>query len=495
MQPIKSNTFLQGGKYRIERLLGQGGFGMTYLAEQYLLKKKVAIKEFFISDLCIRDDKAGVRTVTQTDMVDRYRQKFFKEAQILARLNHPGIVRVIDIFEENGTVYYVMDYVEGESLAEIIKRKGALPEQTALQYIYKVAEALEYIHKSNVNHLDVKPANIMIRHDDNEPILIDFGVSKQYDEQKDQTTTTPPGVSNGYSPLEQYRPGGIGSFSPQADVYALGATLYMLLTGQTPPNAHDVLIDGIPSLPNSISSNVREAIEAAMKPRSIDRPKSIGTFMRMMGFSEVEDTVIAQTEKEDATRIIGGEDVRVKVPSKTVFKKGYKAILYGVIGALLIVLGGYFFYNYSQTREAKHYKSFARDSIEQMQKEIQSSLDSIEQARKDSIEQIQIMEEEHQKERLDQFSLKGSFYNQKNSWPVEFVIHVDDDGQIRGVYKNISQKVSLAVVGQLYTDGSMEIYDKDRILVVNITTYEPNEYSGIATSGKTTLSVSLTEHH
>ena len=294
MQHLQPNTILQGGKYRIEKLLGQGGFGITYLAEQCLLKKKVAIKEFFIRDLCARDDTANVYTITQTDMVERYRQKFFKEAQILARLNHPGIVRVTDIFEENETAYYVMDYVEGESLDKIIKRNGPLPEHTALPYISKVADALEYIHQQNINHLDIKPANIMIHHNDDEPILIDFGVSKQYDEQKDQTTTTPPGVSNGYSPLEQYKPGGVGTFSPQADIYALGATLYKLLTGQTPPNASDMLNDGLPPLPDTISLQVRKAIKNAMRSRRDERPKSVRAWMQMVSSTDMEETIIDQ---------------------------------------------------------------------------------------------------------------------------------------------------------------------------------------------------------
>ena len=278
MQHLQPGTTLQGGKYRIEKLLGQGGFGITYLAEQSLLKIKVAIKEFFIRDLCARDDSASVYSVTQSDMVDRYRLKFIKEAQIIARFNHPGIVRVTDIFEENGTVYYVMDYVEGENLDEIIKREGALPEERALGYITKVAEALDYIHQHNVNHLDIKPSNIMIRKNDDQPILIDFGVSKQYDEHMDQTTTTPPGVSYGYSPFEQYKPGGVSTFSPQADIYALGATLYKLITGKTPPTASDLINYGIPPITN-VSHNVRMAIEKAMQIRIENRPNNISEFV------------------------------------------------------------------------------------------------------------------------------------------------------------------------------------------------------------------------
>jgi TPR repeat protein/tRNA A-37 threonylcarbamoyl transferase component Bud32 len=285
---LKYNVFLQGGKYRILKVLGQGGFGITYLAEQCLLKKKVAIKEFFIHDLCTRDDSSKVYAVSQSDMVKRYRQKFFKEAQIIARFNHIGIVKVSYIFEENGTVYYVMEYVEGESLAEIVNREKRLPEQIALQYIFKVAKALDYIHQSKVNHLDIKPANIMIRHDDNEPIIIDFGVSKQYDEYNNQTTTTPPGVSIGYSPIEQYRPGGVSTFSPQADIYALGATLYKLLTGNTPPVASDLINAGFPPMSN-ISSNVRKAIEKAMQPRLLDRQKNISEFVEMLMMNSVKE--------------------------------------------------------------------------------------------------------------------------------------------------------------------------------------------------------------
>lgn len=290
MQHLQLGAFLQNGKYRIVKVLGQGGFGITYMAEQYPLKKKVAIKEFFIQDLCFRDNTANVRTLTQSDMVDRYRQKFFKEAQIQAQFNHPNIVRVIDFFKENGTGYYVMDYLEGENLAEIIAKNGPLSESTALRYIRKVADALDYIHQAKVNHLDIKPANIVVCRDNDEPVIIDFGVSKQYDEQKDQSTTTPPGVSNGYSPIEQYESGGVSKFSPQADIYALGATLYKLLTGNTPPKASCLLNEGLPPLPSHISTQVCWAIENAMQPRRYDRPGSIRELMAMLPAADSEET-------------------------------------------------------------------------------------------------------------------------------------------------------------------------------------------------------------
>lgn len=140
------------------RVLGQGGFGITYLAEQTMLNRKVAIKEFFLKDLCARNDGTSVSITveTQADMVERYKKKFIKEAQILARFDHPDIVHVLDIFQENNTWYYTMDYIEGRSLDAFIREKGRLSEDASLDYIRKIAEALNYIHRSKVNHLDIK---------------------------------------------------------------------------------------------------------------------------------------------------------------------------------------------------------------------------------------------------------------------------------------------------------------------------------------------------
>ena len=294
MSTLKTGSTLQGGKYSIVKVLGQGGFGITYLARQGMLKKNFAIKEFFIKNLCERDENSKVYTSSESEMVARYRNKFFREAQMMAKLNHPGIVRVSDVFEENNTVYYVMEHIEGESLADIIHREGCLSEKRALHYVLEVAKALGYIHKLNINHLDIKPSNIMVRREDNMPILIDFGISKQYDEQKDQVTSTPPGVSDGFSPIEQYSPGGVSTFSPQSDIYALGATLYKMLTGKTPPDASTVLNDGLPNLPKSISYKTRNAIKMAMQPKIGNRLATVKEFIDLL--SEKEDTTPPRPE-------------------------------------------------------------------------------------------------------------------------------------------------------------------------------------------------------
>ena len=181
MNTLSPNTFLQGGRYKILKVLGQGGFGITYLAMQSGLERKVAIKEFFMKELCDRDESTSHVTLGTSgicETVNRFREKFLKEARNIARLNHPNIVRIIDVFEENGTAYYVMEYAGKSSLAETIKQKGCLAEPVAKRYILQVAEALRYIHQQKMNHLDVKPANIMINEKD-EAVL--DGVLGAYD--------------------------------------------------------------------------------------------------------------------------------------------------------------------------------------------------------------------------------------------------------------------------------------------------------------------------
>ena len=299
-------------RYKIIRYLGSGGFGNTYVAEDTRLGIHLAVKEFFLRNLCLRDTQTHTKviTVTEHDMVSRYRAKFGKEARIISQFNHPGIVHVSDVFEENDTVYYVMDYLQGCSLADMVKKRGHLNENDALRYIRKVATALGYIHSKNVNHLDLKPANIMVRELDDEPIIIDFGVSKQYDEHKEETSTTPPGISEGYSPLEQYRPGGVKEFSPQSDIYALGATLYKILTGETPPSASDVNEDGLPPMPAYVSKATADAIEQAMEPRRKKRLAAVDEFLRLLpGEIDNEETVIAPFVESS-----GETTVRVPVP-------------------------------------------------------------------------------------------------------------------------------------------------------------------------------------
>ena len=288
---LKQGTILQGGKYCIERELGQGGFGITYLTTQVGLNRKVAIKEFFMREYCNRDadtSHVSVGSEGSKELVAKFRNKFIKEAQNIAGLKHPHIISIYDVFEENGTAYYVMEYHDHGSLADIVKRQGRLSEADALRYIRQIADALRYIHERKMNHLDVKPGNILIDETDH-AVLIDFGLSKRYDDEGNQTSTTPVGISHGYAPLEQYKKSGVGTFSPATDIYSLGATLYKLITGDTPPDANDILTDGLPSHPDVISPAVFAAIEQAMQPNKNNRPQSVEEFMALLE-AEVDES-------------------------------------------------------------------------------------------------------------------------------------------------------------------------------------------------------------
>ena len=313
MQTLKPGTRLQGGRYVIGRILGQGGFGITYLAEQDKLNRQVAIKEFYMKNFCGRDETTNGVTISSPDAseaIAKYRNKFLKEARNIALLKHPNIISVIDIFEENQTAYYVMEYVEGGSLSDLIKSKGPLRENEALTYIRQIGSALTYIHAARINHLDVKPANIMLSTREKRAYLIDFGVSKQYNPQTNRgTTTTPVGISRGYSPGEQYRISGLQEFSPQSDVYALAATLYKLLTGVTPPEPAEIEEDGLPLAPlhdHHVSGTTIAAIVAALRSRRT-RTQSITAFIESLegqtpADGEIHAEIISEVVKPEAPK-------------------------------------------------------------------------------------------------------------------------------------------------------------------------------------------------
>ncbi len=300
---LKPGTFLQGNRYRIISTLGNGGFGITYLAEQTMTERKVCIKEFFPKSLLARESDSSSVRVLSNEFVDdsaRFKAKFIKEAKTIASLDHPNIILIYDSFEENDTAYYVMEYIEGESLSSIVKRRGALSETEAIGYIRAVADALGHIHEHRIMHLDIKPGNIMLRKRDSRAILIDFGLSKHYDDQSGEaTSTTPVGVSHGYAPMEQYKRGGVNEFSPETDIYSLGATFYYLVTGTTPPDAADIADEGLPSLPMHLSSEVRLTIERAMAEKRKQRPHNIGEFLSILANANLDSHHVAVSENTD----------------------------------------------------------------------------------------------------------------------------------------------------------------------------------------------------
>lgn len=306
MQTLTPGSFLQHGAYRIEAVLGQGGFGITYLATDVNLQRKVAIKEFFPKDYCEREDATShvtLGTRNTAEFVNRLMAKFLKEARNIAKLNHPGIIRIFAAFEENNTAYYVMEYIEGESLSAMVKRGGPLPSSRAMRYVKEAGKALEYVHRLKINHLDIKPANIMVRRSDDTPVLIDFGLSKQYDSAGSQTSTTPTGISHGYAPLEQYNEGGVRNFSPQTDEYSLGATLYYLLSGVVPPHATTLNEEEL-TFPQGIPARLIAPISKSMSSARKDRYPDVATFIRALNLSDEED----DTQLPDTDTVGGSTD-------------------------------------------------------------------------------------------------------------------------------------------------------------------------------------------
>lgn len=343
---LKNNTTLQGGKYKIVRHIASGGFGNTYEGELVLIHRRVAIKEFFVKDFCNRDENTArvtVATQSKVELIERLKEKFTKEAAHIWQFNHPNIVRVTDVFEENGTAYYVMDYIDGMSLQAMLKRDGAMSEAKALRYVRQVADALQYVHDQMILHLDLKPGNIMV--DKNgKAILIDFGASKQYDEVTGENTSTLLGINTvGYAPAEQsYR--GFVQFSASTDIYALGATLYKLLTDITPPDAQ-MLKDGeveLAPLPSNISASVRNAVKAAMRPLRKNRPQSVGEFLALL--NNRPTTAVPEEEKtvvDEEVTVVDVKETVIAEPPKPKFENRTFTVN-GVSFKMIAVEGGTF---------------------------------------------------------------------------------------------------------------------------------------------------------
>ena len=311
MQHLQPNTTLQGGKYRIERVLGQGGFGITYLATLVSSNRQVAIKELFIggSGQAINDRRGNLVVVTNSAnqaSFNQQKEKFKKEALRLANLNHPNLVKVHEFFEENGTAYYVMDYIEGESLRTKLNREGVLSESLVLKYLQQLLPALEAAHKQSIWHLDIKPENIMVDKYGH-VYLIDFGASKHVEPNSTLTTSLALAYTPGYCPPElldlsnetpEYYLQAIKDIGPWTDIYALGATIYNLLTDSIPPSKRRLDKEGCRafSFPNNVSSSTRDLIVWMMKPDKEDRPQSIRSLL--IKLSSTEETLVENPIKE-----------------------------------------------------------------------------------------------------------------------------------------------------------------------------------------------------
>lgn len=321
-------SLLQGAHtYKIEQVLGQGSFGITYLASTRIkvdgalgaleVKTTVAIKEFFMRDI---NERAGeqVSCGSKDGIYAHYRHKFAREAENLSKLRHPNIVRVLEAFEANNTVYYAMEYCEGGSLDYLIGCDG-LAEGQALAFVRQIASALDYMHRARILHLDLKPGNVMLR-EDGTVALIDFGLSKQYDEAGEpESSTTIGGGTPGYAPIEQvhYREG--RDFPIQMDIYALGATLYKMLMGERPAEAAVLLNEGFPAhrlAAKGVSEPTIAVIEKAMSPIKRNRYNSVAEFLAALD-SGTEGPVEPEVGENTVIEISANEETVVDQPAET----------------------------------------------------------------------------------------------------------------------------------------------------------------------------------
>lgn len=314
--PVGSIINSPNYSYHIEKVLGQGAFGITYLASTSVAMQgdlgtihseiKMAVKEFFMHN---DTKRLGAEIVpdSMTERVKQYATKFRNEAAKLAMLSHPHIVKVLEVFEANNTIYYSMEYLPDGTLNDYAAKKKGLPEQEAIRYIRQIGSALLYLHTNKILHLDVKPANIMRNESTDTLKLIDFGLSKQYEENGDAMSSGFLGCgTSGYAPLEQADGSVEKEFSPQIDVYALGATYYKLLTDQVPDNAIDVLNKGLRTLPlvkKNVSQQSIDAIRAAMEPTVAKRLKNVQEFLDRLPRVDDESIFPEKTHKDFLSRI------------------------------------------------------------------------------------------------------------------------------------------------------------------------------------------------
>jgi len=350
---------LQKGKYQISEVVGQGGFGITYRGiwktevkgslGTMKTKVPVCIKEFFFKDYCYRNKKdfsINVHSSTGKLLFKRFKDKLIQEAKILSELHHPHIVNVVEVFEENNTAYIAMEFIEGYSLKDRLAQEGTLSEKEVLGYVKQIGEALDFVHKKHILHLDIKPSNILIGKD-NITRLIDFGVSKRFDLEHEETSTTTLTLSKGFASIEQYDKDGMNVFSPQPDIYSLGATMYNLLTGKVPTESilcvthplqeprtfnaslskktNDVIVKATRIIPKERYTSIQEMLKALDLPKD-EEIKALPHFSKTE-VNDNDETTLISNQPHQTTEVVDDEETELKQSIKTKKPKHKKTVL------------------------------------------------------------------------------------------------------------------------------------------------------------------------
>ncbi len=335
MHSLKAGTSINN--YEIIKVLGEGGFGITYLAIDKQLGLEVVIKEYFPNAFAMRAANSTI-TAKRTSVADfsKGMQRFKEEAQTLAKFNHPSIVKILSYFESNDTAYFVMEYEEGLDLSQYLKQQNrALKQDEILGIMVPIMEGLKEVHRYNFLHRDIKPGNILLR-SNNSPVLIDFGASKQTITDVSKSVTSM--LTEGYAPLEQYSTD-IKQQGPFTDIYAVAAVMYRMITGKVPPSAqtrsYQLLSDGndpfvslITLNFNGYDRNFLYAIDRALSVKAKNRPQNIQDF---------QSDIIGKLKMPEPT---AENEAKDKNTVRTVESSGNKSLLFTI--AVLVIIGSVF---------------------------------------------------------------------------------------------------------------------------------------------------------
>lgn len=490
MQHLQQNATLQGGKYKIERVLGQGGFGNTYVGINTVLEEKFAIKEFFMQGINGRDVATGSVTVSLDGNKPQFEgqlEKFKKEALRIRALNNPQIVKVYDLFEENGTAYYVMDFVDGENLAERQKWTGKpMTEQEVREILPQILDALKTVHDAGIWHLDLKPANIMLTKE-GKVKLIDFGASKQLNAQKGgATTSTAISYTNGYAPREQMEQN-YDKFGPWTDIYALGATLYTLLTKKLPPLPTDIDDDisedkhiSLP-FPPGVSEGMKYFVLQLMHTNRMQRPQCITDVKSL--FDNPASIPNAGTNKQfidEDTIVASPNKVLPRDVDKTKNTRLKKRLLRGaIIGILLLLVIAGVIYLVSSHRDPQSIKSVENtDSITVVEDIVANNIMGT--------SNTLIFDN-------DKYFYSGYFSNLKGKHPVKLSFKYNNGIIENCVYNNVEVNKDIRMTGNI-KDNKLELYARDDnadFIMRFSLDMAPSKLYGQAFIGKKTMDVNL----